>query len=62
MKTPEPSPTLPARDRLLSRPDEPLPVNPDPHCPRDHPTDPKPQPPTPGKGIDPHAEDIDHVA
>jgi len=62
MKTQEPTPTLPARDRLITRPDEPLPANPDPHCPRDHPTDPKPEPPRKGQGTDPNAGELDHTA
>ncbi len=53
---------LSEHDRLITRPNEPLPANPDPHSPRDHPTDPKPEPPRQGQGTDPKAGDIGHVA
>ena len=59
---PNTKPKLPARDRLITRPDEPLPANPDPHCPQTHPTDPKLEPPRGGQGTDPKAGDVGHVA
>jgi hypothetical protein len=62
MTTNKPKPELPDRDRLITRPDEPLPVNPDPHCPQSHPADPKLEPPRGGQGTDPKAADLDHTA
>jgi hypothetical protein len=62
MPNTKPKPELPARDRLITRPDEPLPANPDPHCPQTHPTDPKLEPPRGGQGTDPKAADVGRVA
>ncbi|MBO0698631.1 MAG: hypothetical protein J2P46_09570 [Zavarzinella sp.] len=59
---PDPDPELPAKDRLMTRPDEtPLPAAQDPKAPRTHPTDPKPVPPG-GQGTDPKAADLGRSA
>jgi hypothetical protein len=56
-----PAPELPARDRLVTRPDEtPLPTAQDPKAPAT-PADPRPVPKT-GQGTDPKAGDLDHTA
>jgi hypothetical protein len=47
------------KDRLVTRPDEPLPAAQDPQV-HGTPADPKPQPP-PGQGEDPHAGDLGHT-
>jgi len=58
----DPAPELPAKDRLLTRPDEtPLPAAQDPKAPLKHPTDPKRVPPD-GQGTDPKAADLDRSA
>jgi hypothetical protein len=51
-------------DRLVSRPDKPLPTRLDPAGPesRGYPADPKPEPPEGGQGTDPHAGDLEHTA
>jgi hypothetical protein len=48
-----------ARDRLVSRPANPLPAAPDTAA--AHPADPRPVPPG-GQGTDPHAGDVGHTA
>jgi hypothetical protein len=52
-----------SKDRLVSRPNEPLPTVEDPAGPhaRGYPADPKPKP-AGGQGTDPHAGDLDHSA
>jgi hypothetical protein len=50
---------LAARDRLVTRPDRPLPTPRDPRV-RGFPADPKSKPPR-GQGTDPHAADLDHT-
>jgi hypothetical protein len=58
----DPAPELPAKDRLMTRPDdEPLPTAQDPKAPVHHPTDPKRVPPQ-GQGTDPKAGDLDRTA
>ena len=58
----KPSPELPARDQLMTRPDaEALPTAEDPKKPRGEPADPKPAPPT-GQGTDPKADQVDYTA
>jgi hypothetical protein len=49
------------RDRLVTRPDKPLPTTEDPQGPhaRGYPADPKPTPEG-GQGTDPHAGDLGH--
>jgi hypothetical protein len=49
------------KDRLVTRPDEPLPTPLDPAGPqtRGRPDDPKPEPES-GQGTDPHAGDLDY--
>ncbi len=51
----------PTRDRLVTRPDEPLPTREDPQGPhaRGYPADPKPKPKD-GQGTDPTAGDLGH--
>jgi hypothetical protein len=53
-----PSPPQSSKDRLVTRPDEPLPTTQDPQV-HGHPADPKPKPKG-GQGNDPHAGDLDH--
>jgi hypothetical protein len=50
-------------DRLVSRPDDPLPTRLDPAGPeaRGYPADPKPEPEG-GQGTNPHAGDLDYTA
>jgi len=61
MSKPNPTPETPARDRLVTRPDEtPLPAAQDPKDPAT-PADPRPVPKT-GQGTDPKAGDLDHTA
>ncbi len=56
-----PAPDVPARDRLMTRPDEaPLPAAQDPKDPA-APADPRPIPKS-GQGTDPKAGDLDHTA
>jgi hypothetical protein len=52
------------RDRLVSRPDKPLPTKLDPagRESRGYPADPKPEPPPGGQGTDPRAGDLDYTA
>ncbi len=52
-----------SKDRLVSRPDEPLPAVEDPAGPeaRGYPADPKPKPEG-GQGTDPHAGDTGYTA
>lgn len=53
---------VPPKDRLMTRPDEPLPTVQDPaETPRGLPADPKPVPEK-GQGTDPKADKIDYVA
>src|SRR5215831_13398200 len=53
---------LPAKDRLLSRPDKKaLPTRQDPKAPRGYPADPK-ENPNKGRDVDPKAYDIDYTA
>ena len=61
MKDRNPSRQPTDRDRLVSRPDEPLPTAEDPRGPRarGYPADPKPKPEG-GQGTDPHAGDLGH--
>jgi hypothetical protein len=51
------------KDRLVSRPNEPLPTKQDPAGPesRGYPADPKPEPPPDGQGTDPDAGDVGHT-
>jgi hypothetical protein len=56
-----PAEQLPAKDRLITRPDEPLPTVQDPASPRGYPADPK-EIPEGGQGTDPNAGDIGHTA
>src|SRR5262245_47895189 len=59
MLTPD---ALPAKDRLLSRPDKKaLPTRQDPKAPRGYPADPK-ENPNKGRDVDPKAYDIDYTA
>ncbi len=51
---------LSARDRLLTRPDEPLPTTADPRAGQQHTADPK-LPPADGQGTDPDAGNIGHT-
>jgi hypothetical protein len=61
MANQSPSPEVPARDRLMTRPDEtPLPAAQDPKDPAT-PADPRLVPKT-GQGADPKAGDLDHTA
>ena len=57
------SPEQSSKDRLVTRPDEPLPTPEDPKGPhaRGYPADPKPKP-QPGQGTDPRAGDIGYTA
>ncbi|HKB02080.1 MAG TPA: hypothetical protein VKD90_07660 [Gemmataceae bacterium] len=58
----DPAPELPARDRLMTRPDEaPLPAAQDPKTPLTHPTHPKPVPAA-GQGTDPKVADVGRAA
>ena len=58
----KPAPELPAKDRLMTRPDEEaLPAAQDLKAPLTHPTDPKPVPPD-GQGTDPKAADVSRAA
>jgi hypothetical protein len=56
-----PSPTPNDKDRLVSRPGDPLPTVEEPRGPhaRGYPADPKPEPEG-GQGTDPHAGDLGH--
>ena len=61
MPNPTPNPEVPARDRLITRPDEePLPAAQDPKAPAT-PADPRPVPKG-GQGTDPKAADVGHTA
>jgi hypothetical protein len=61
MADPQP-PKQADKDRLVARPDEPLPTTEDPRGPkaRGFPADPKPTP-AGGQGTDPHAGDLGHA-
>jgi hypothetical protein len=52
---------LPPKDKLITRPDEPLPSVQDPKQPRGAPADPKSKPPE-GQGTDPQRSDIGRTA